>query len=371
VFLAYLAMHGELRRITSMMLPAGAAIVLVIVAPWYVALYLQHGWDPIVGFFVGENLERYTSLIGPQARPFWFYLPVIVTDHLPWSLCLPGIAALWWRDRGEGSTPDSRVRTLLVLWIVVIVGFFSLSRTKQDLYIFPVAAAIAALGGDFVARALRNGAPRARWTRWLDGGLSLAAVALLIAGGGVLFLFARTASLYGVPGAALAGVLLMAGGVAVAVSLLTGGRAAAVAVLLAASVAFCWTLALRVLPGFERYKPVVPLSDRLRQHARSGDVVAHYDVALPSMVFYTGRRIEMLYERDAFLALLRSGRTVHAVLPASRHEELGDALAGTCELARQPTADVKLRAILAGEPPPAVLLISTRCGPGQRDWQPD
>jgi hypothetical protein len=39
-------------------------------------------------------------------------------------------------------------------------------------------------------------------------------------------------------------------------------------------------------------------------------------------------------------------------------EEIG---VPTCVVARQLTSDVKLRELLAGEPPPAVLLVSTRC----------
>ena len=63
-FVLYLAVYGEWRRVAEMMLPLGAAIAAAIVAPWYVALYLQHGWDPIVSFVLGENLERYTSGYG-------------------------------------------------------------------------------------------------------------------------------------------------------------------------------------------------------------------------------------------------------------------------------------------------------------------
>ena len=63
-----------------MMMPAGAVIVAAIVAPWYIALYMQSGWTHILSFFIGENLERYTSLVGPQSRgPVWFYLPVVLT----------------------------------------------------------------------------------------------------------------------------------------------------------------------------------------------------------------------------------------------------------------------------------------------------
>ena len=47
----------------------------------------------------------------------------------------------------------------------------------------------------------------------------------------------------------------------------------------------------RVLPEFERYKPVPPFSALLQQRLQPGDEVAHYQVALPSMVFYLQRHV--------------------------------------------------------------------------------
>jgi hypothetical protein len=130
------------------------------------------------------------------------------------------------------------------------------------------------------------------------------------------------------------------------------------------TIAFNWTLMLRVLPSFERYKPVVPLSDLILQRARAGDRLAHYDVALPSMVFYVRRHIDMLNagERETFLQMFVPGRQIFAVLPEFRYRELQPAFeVPTCVLKRQETSDVKLRELLAGQPPPAVLLVSTRC----------
>jgi hypothetical protein len=87
VFMAYLAVHRELGRLREMMIPAGTLIALLIVAPWYVALYQQHGWTYITGFFIDENVGRFTETIGVQERGPFFYLPVVFHDMLPWSLC--------------------------------------------------------------------------------------------------------------------------------------------------------------------------------------------------------------------------------------------------------------------------------------------
>ena len=58
-FLLYLLVQRELRRAGEMMLPLGALIVLLIVVPWYAALYHAHGWEYIRSFIVSENLEHF------------------------------------------------------------------------------------------------------------------------------------------------------------------------------------------------------------------------------------------------------------------------------------------------------------------------
>jgi 4-amino-4-deoxy-L-arabinose transferase-like glycosyltransferase len=361
VFLIYLAVHRELRRVREMMLPEGLVIVAAIVAPWYIALYRESGWANIVSFVVGENFERYTSVIGPQSRDVWFYLPVILTDGLPWSLCLPGVIVAWLRDR---RTPDAgtRIRTLLLLWTGVIVLVFSFSQTKQDLYIFPIVAAVTALGADVVARAL-GGSER---PAWVNGALWAAAIALIAAGGGVLYLFARAGAVYMLGGARVVATLWIVGGGVVAVFLIWRRLHCAVIAALVVPIAFNWILMLRVLPSFERYKPVVPLSRTFLERAHPDDLLVHYDVALPSMVFYTRRPIKMLFGPELGLAdlqaTLTSGRQVFVVIDESKYDAIKTQMGvPTCVAARQLTSDVRLRELLAGQPPPAVLLVTTRC----------
>jgi hypothetical protein len=85
-------------------------------------------------------------------------------------------------------------------------------------------------------------------------------------------------------------------------------------------------------------------------------------VALPSMVFYVRRHIDLLFERDAFLRTLQAEGTVFAVLPEHRYEEMkGELGVPVCVLDRRPTSDVKLREVLSLQAPPAVLLLRTRC----------
>src|SRR5262245_3186679 len=68
VFLIYLASFKRLTDIRGMMLPVGAVIGAVVVLPWYVMVYRQHGLEYIASFLFGENLGRFAETVGEQSR---------------------------------------------------------------------------------------------------------------------------------------------------------------------------------------------------------------------------------------------------------------------------------------------------------------
>ena len=394
VFGIYLVVHREVRRVTEMMIPIGLVVVLAIVVPWYAALYQRYGWTYITSFIVGENIARYTEGVGvEQRRGLLFYLPVVLSDSFPWSLCLFGAAGLWFADRtanrpstelrtvlsqakdreppfggaqdgpepveGPRTAAEFRVQSLLWLWMVVIVLFFTFSAAKQDLYIFPIVPAVAALAGVFIARRTSEAAtPQPRTLRTTAAVIGFL---LAVAGAGTFYIFETVGKVYALHGAAFVGGAAAVGGM-VALALALSNRARfALVIVLASLVTLNWAFVIRVLPSFERYKPVPPISSAIKERFAEGDVVAHYNVALPSMVYYLGRHIEILFDRGKFVDLMRGPQRVYAVLSEGDYEQLSGELHGTCVLDRRPTVNIKLKAVLAREPLPEVLLISNRC----------
>ena len=352
-FALYLAVRGELRRVTQMMIPLGIVIVAAIVVPWYAALYREHGWTYIQSFLISENVERFTQGVGVrQSRGPWFYLPVVLSDSFPWSILLFAAAALAWKER-------SRILTLLWCWIASIVVFFSLSAGKQDLYIFPIVPAVAALAGITIGRGLAERA----WSRWVTRTLAAIGALLAIGGATVLLLFETAGRTYALESAALVGGLALAGGVVALVLGVKGRPAAAGLTLLGAIAIMNWAFVLRVLPEFERYKPVPAFSDTLRPRLAPDDLVAHYQVALPSMVFYLERHVEQFFDEAPFVAAIHSRRRVYAVLSADDYAALAPRIGtATCVVERRPTFEVKLRQVLKRQPLPELLLITNRCG---------
>ena len=101
--------------------PLALAVFATIALPWCVVMQLRYP-----GFFdyfiVEQHFHRYTGARFNNAQPWWFFLAVLPLGTLPASLRLP--AAL----RRVGFD---------LWWIVVIVAFFSLPRSKLVGYVLP------------------------------------------------------------------------------------------------------------------------------------------------------------------------------------------------------------------------------------------
>jgi 4-amino-4-deoxy-L-arabinose transferase-like glycosyltransferase len=367
VFLIYLAMEGRLADVRNLMLPTGALIGAAVVLPWYVIVYMQHGWQYIVSFLVGENLLRYAETVGVQNRGLFFYPPVMLGDLFPWSVFLP-VALLAAVPRwshlapppADAVTPGRTIR-LLALWIAVIVVFFSLSRTKQDLYILPIVPAEAALIGGLLAAGLdRAPSPDAIDTlRWMAVATGLIVAS---AGAGLLGFFVLPGG-YPLEGLGAASAFVALGGLLTAA---LGARKTLFAALVAMAVSFAavsWCFVVVTLPDFERYKPVRPLVSAIQSRASQRAVIGYYRFAAPSMVFYLRRPVLELFDPEEARAAFAFNTDVYFLMTESDYADIRELLAvPTFVLDRRPFFDVKLRNFFEGTAMPHVLLVSNRPG---------
>jgi 4-amino-4-deoxy-L-arabinose transferase-like glycosyltransferase len=351
VFFIYLASQKRLGDLRHMRLPAGALMSLAIVVPWYYLLYREHGWEYIGSFIFGENLGRYAVAIGEQSRGLLFYIPVMLADLFPWSLMIP--VALWWAIRDDRQ---DRVARLLVIWIAAIVVFFSLSGTKEDLYILPILPAEAALIGAMLARAIEGG-PAARPVAWSAG----ATAALLLAtGSAALWVFTVT-DRYSLDGAAPVGAIALVGGFCGFVWLFRRQVFASVVTMATSITVMVWCIVLCTLPDFERYKPVRPFSDIIRSRASIGAIVGSYKFSLPSMVFYLHRPVMEVVLPDHLRAVFYSSSDVYFIMAEDEYTSIKDRLpVETYVLARQQMFDLRPKNFLDGSELPQFVLVSNR-----------
>ena len=147
---------GSLRRLFSRW---NAVVFLAIAAPWFLGVVAAHP-DFFHYGVVEETLGRFFTPAFNRVQPFWFFGPVFLVATFPWCALIPAVAATVWRGR-RSLAPIDR---LLAVWTVVVILFFSLSRTKQPGYILSAVIAFGALTGITLVRALAEPEGRAART---------------------------------------------------------------------------------------------------------------------------------------------------------------------------------------------------------------
>jgi 4-amino-4-deoxy-L-arabinose transferase-like glycosyltransferase len=356
VLALWLTLERRWSDIRRLLLVPGLLIIAAIVVPWYAVLTARHGWEPLTTFLLGENLERFTTAMASDDRSVWYYLPVVFGDLFPWAplLVVPAVSA-WRRARAGEDATHAAIRRLLWLWIVVFVAIFSLSQTKQDLYIFPVAPAVAALVAD--ALVASGFGSEHRGLR-----IMLGVVAVLCLACSPLVFWVFGSGYYALPGARAAAVLLGIGALVMLGGVVSGRARVAVLAMAATFVTFNYVFVSRVLPGMERLKPVVPLADVLATRATSSSRLGSYHLMLPSLVYYARRPVQILDDQAEALEFYRDPRDGWAIMTETEFEELRALLPGLCVASRHPLFDAKPRNFLNQQPPADVLLVTNRCG---------
>ena len=147
VIVAFLSLTGQWRRWRQPgPLVAMAALFAAVCVPWYAAATQANGTVFLEGFLGFSNLQRFTNVLYRHPGPPWFYLPWVLLLLLPWSLFLPAALANlrfwhWPTWRRAAREPGLELPLFLLLWLVLMVAFFSAAATKLMGYILPAVPA--------------------------------------------------------------------------------------------------------------------------------------------------------------------------------------------------------------------------------------
>jgi hypothetical protein len=137
----------------------GLILFSALAAPWYVLVLIREGRDFWQGFFLSQNLGRFTDVVLGHGAPLWFYIPVLAVMAWPWFFfALPRLyIGLVGRGRKRRAVdPNAEFEFFLGVWLVSSLIVFSVAATKQPNYVLPAVPPLLFLS--------------ARWfDRWLDG----------------------------------------------------------------------------------------------------------------------------------------------------------------------------------------------------------
>ena len=118
-----------------------AMLVAALVSlPWVLAVHAQEP-DYWRFFFWHEHIRRFAGEDAQHGRPWWFYLPLLVVSSLPWAALLPVTFKDAWHNRRNAKV------VFVLLWMLLPLALFSLSKGKLPTYIMPCMLPLALLLG--------------------------------------------------------------------------------------------------------------------------------------------------------------------------------------------------------------------------------
>jgi 4-amino-4-deoxy-L-arabinose transferase-like glycosyltransferase len=150
--LVWIVLGRRWRGLGALLWPPAILAFAVVCVPWF--WFMQQAYPGFFNyFFIFQQLDRFADNTFNNAQPFWFYLPVVAGLALPWTLWLGGVfRKVFWTD-----TEGYGIRSLMAIWIIVILGFFSLPASKLIGYVLPVLVPLAVLAAEVIVAALARG----------------------------------------------------------------------------------------------------------------------------------------------------------------------------------------------------------------------
>jgi 4-amino-4-deoxy-L-arabinose transferase-like glycosyltransferase len=303
----------------------GALLLVAIAAPWYIAMWMTHGTAYLQSFFVGDNLERFTTDRFNDPRPWWFYLPVVAGGLLPWT----PLVLVWLRPIREFVTRHRDLGVLdlrLLLWALLPLIFYTLSIGKQPRYVLPVLPPVAMLLAASIIERTRD------W-RGLDGSRTRLNRSAALTWGTILcglFLIALAFLLYRAQPlvttvapvyTTVSAIMIGLSGMAVVIAARSAMWRSAQAVLaLSAGITFVALQYGALSSGAD--DSVRQLARLVTEHRADNDALGTYGVFVRNLVFYSRAKTVDVITDDQAQAFLGQTRRALLVLPMDVLERL-------------------------------------------------
>jgi len=292
---------GEWRWLRGLYPVAGIIALVIVLAPWLIAIERATGGGFLAGALGHDLLMKLVGAQESHGAPPFSYLLLVVASFWPGSLLLVPAIIRGWRRL------DMPAERFLLAWLVPAWVMLELVPTKLPHYVLPLFPALALLA----AAALADGVnlPPASWARRLDilvrilwAAVSLGLAVLLI---GTPLRFGGRIAIAGVLGALLLLVL------AAALLWYRPGPGITTGVIAVLALAFAVPAALSVLPGLDRLWLSRAAAALVAGHPpAAGARLVAVGYSEPSLVFLLGTDLQLATSRGAAEALAGGGEAL-------------------------------------------------------------
>lgn len=145
----YSALQRDLAPWKRLNLVTGLLLFLLVTAPWFI-LVMKANPEFFERFFIYEHYTRFSTKDLGRYQPWYYFIPILLAGMLPWTILMFDTLLRTWKGSasiGKAFNPER----FLLIWVVFIYAFFSVSGSKLPSYLLPIFPALALLMGKRLA----------------------------------------------------------------------------------------------------------------------------------------------------------------------------------------------------------------------------
>jgi 4-amino-4-deoxy-L-arabinose transferase-like glycosyltransferase len=161
--LIFLIAERNLKEILEIRLWLGILIFILMVLPWFIALWHQGGPEYLNVFLLHNHLQRFlpasmagriSGSVSGHHHLFYYYLFEFPGGFFPWSILLVPVLYHAFSKAGQFHGLSEKGRLFAKSWFFVGIIFLSIASTKRTLYLMPIFAPIAMLTALYIDHTL-------------------------------------------------------------------------------------------------------------------------------------------------------------------------------------------------------------------------
>jgi 4-amino-4-deoxy-L-arabinose transferase-like glycosyltransferase len=139
IIIFYLLFTGHIRRLPAKRLVLSLGVAAAIFIP-YVIYMAQISKEFLEYFFVYSNVNRIVNPIEGHGASYLYYFNYLLTKETFWMALLPFAAAFCLYNI---LTKRSKADIMIFVWMIIVLGIFTVAQTKLHWYILPAMPAFA------------------------------------------------------------------------------------------------------------------------------------------------------------------------------------------------------------------------------------
>ncbi|MFH2009957.1 MAG: glycosyltransferase family 39 protein [bacterium] len=170
----FIVLMRDWRLLSRLEVLRGAAIFLLVAAPWHHAMWIRHGQAFWNEYFGHHHFKRAQLGVHGERGAFDYFVHQLGLGMFPWSALVPA-AVVRWISHVHTEDRRSRLVAFAFLWAAVAFALFSLMETKFHHYALPVIPPLAILIGLWLDDVLES-----RRTATLVGVIAAVGLALIL-----------------------------------------------------------------------------------------------------------------------------------------------------------------------------------------------